>query len=384
MNYQLGKSFLSGDGVISGPTGPDEIRQYGIPLGGLSGVTSGSSKWYEMTPERINGIGVERVFLNFQTPHAHVGTPIFVEVSHISPVTNQRENKIFVVNPEDAANRQFYIDHGYSNGILSAYGGVQVRVLQTFRTTTGATSIRGIFGPTELLAIAKPISNPLPESTSVPPGSYFLYEDGGKWVTPDGTEIFVEDSSIHLDDGSVLYPDGSFTDDEGNHYIRAQLEQSRSESLNEIEANHCFPAGTPVLMADGVERAIETVAIGDMVMAFDGLGELQPRRVTQTHVTPDQELIQIGDLRVTPGREFLSADGTFQAIEALAGNGQIVSVDGDIFDCPPPRRLLAAIHLAPLVICCIAYASCSYCCFNRLSAGQIQLYLAQNIQYIFF
>ena len=97
----------------------------------------------------------------------------------------------------------------------------------------------------------------------------------------------------------------------------------------------CFPAGTPVLMADGNEQAIETVAIGDMVMAFDGFGELKPRRVTQTHVTPNQDLIQIGELQVTPGHEFLRADGSFGPVGALAGGGELVRADATLVDCPP-------------------------------------------------
>ena len=39
----------------------------------------------------------------------------------------------------------------------------------------------------------------------------------------------------------------------------------------------CFPAGTPVTMADGSEKRIETIAVGDMVMSHTG----KPRRVTE-------------------------------------------------------------------------------------------------------
>ncbi|MCJ0875838.1 polymorphic toxin-type HINT domain-containing protein [Streptomyces sp. AP-93] len=53
------------------------------------------------------------------------------------------------------------------------------------------------------------------------------------------------------------------------------------------EAPHSFPAGTNVLMADGSQRPIEQIAVGDLVTATDPTsGETGPRAVTRTILTP--------------------------------------------------------------------------------------------------
>ncbi|MEU2155431.1 DddA-like double-stranded DNA deaminase toxin [Streptomyces sp. NPDC019396] len=51
---------------------------------------------------------------------------------------------------------------------------------------------------------------------------------------------------------------------------------------------HSFPAGTPVLLADGTSRPIERMRVGDLVTATDPTtGETGPRAVTRTIHTPD-------------------------------------------------------------------------------------------------
>ena len=49
--------------------------------------------------------------------------------------------------------------------------------------------------------------------------------------------------------------------------------------------HHCFVRGTPVLLADGNRKPIEQIEVGDIVFAFDELGELQPRRVLRLSKT---------------------------------------------------------------------------------------------------
>ncbi|WP_159400938.1 polymorphic toxin-type HINT domain-containing protein [Streptomyces sp. NRRL B-24484] len=72
-----------------------------------------------------------------------------------------------------------------------------------------------------------------------------------------------------------------------------------------------FPAGTKVLMADGTARAIETVRVGDLVLAADPLtGARGPRAVTATIYTPDDR--DFAELTVTHG------DGTSGKITATA------------------------------------------------------------------
>ncbi|MET8545835.1 polymorphic toxin-type HINT domain-containing protein, partial [Kitasatospora sp. NPDC004799] len=66
-----------------------------------------------------------------------------------------------------------------------------------------------------------------------------------------------------------------------------------------------FPAGTRVLMADGSTRAIETVKVGDEVLATDPTtGVTGPRRVSDTIYTPDDG--DFTDISLGAGRSLTS------------------------------------------------------------------------------
>ncbi|MFF2546204.1 polymorphic toxin-type HINT domain-containing protein [Kitasatospora sp. NPDC058063] len=68
-----------------------------------------------------------------------------------------------------------------------------------------------------------------------------------------------------------------------------------------------FPAGTRVLMGDGSTRAIETVRIGDEVLATDPTtGQTGPRRVTATIYGPDDR--DFTDLSLGGGQALTSTD----------------------------------------------------------------------------
>lgn len=92
----------------------------------------------------------------------------------------------------------------------------------------------------------------------------------------------------------------------------------------------CFSAGTPITSADGRTVPIEEIEIGDEVLAFDsntekGKGKKIARRVTQTHRTEAQQLIDFHGLKVTPGHSFLTGEGDFKPlIEILETDGTVV------------------------------------------------------------
>ncbi|MEW1551828.1 polymorphic toxin-type HINT domain-containing protein [Streptomyces tsukubensis] len=68
---------------------------------------------------------------------------------------------------------------------------------------------------------------------------------------------------------------------------------------------HSFPAGTPVLMADGTGRPIEQVKVGDQVTATDpDTGETGSRTVTRTIHTPDDR--DFTDVTLTDGSTLTS------------------------------------------------------------------------------
>ena len=90
----------------------------------------------------------------------------------------------------------------------------------------------------------------------------------------------------------------------------------------------CFAGDTPILMADGTERPIKDVRLGDMVMAFDGLGPLEPRRVVGLMVHAGREVRDIGVL-VTPEHRFLTPDGDHKPLEQIIEReGLAINADG--------------------------------------------------------
>jgi hypothetical protein len=87
-------------------------------------------------------------------------------------------------------------------------------------------------------------------------------------------------------------------------------------------------------MADGTEKPIEQIRIGDLVMAFDpaaqhGRSALTPSRVTRTFQNTARIIVDLRGTRMTPGHVCLTGDGTFATIAAiLAADGSLVEADG--------------------------------------------------------
>lgn len=117
--------------------------------------------------------------------------------------------------------------------------------------------------------------------------------------------------------------------------VKELLEKLNQNNLiqNNLQP-HCFTAETPILMSDGTYKPIAEIKIGDEVMAFEGLGELQPCKVIATSIKPDQEVIQLGNIKVTPGHQFLLPDGSFQSIGEVDVNGYLVGVTGKLIPHP--------------------------------------------------
>ncbi len=97
----------------------------------------------------------------------------------------------------------------------------------------------------------------------------------------------------------------------------------------------CFPAGTPIELPNGRSAAIETLRVGDLVMAFDpnadrGRGALAPKRITRLFENATRSWIKLDSgLTATPGHHFLAEDGGFKLLEDLvAQQGHIVLANG--------------------------------------------------------
>lgn len=101
----------------------------------------------------------------------------------------------------------------------------------------------------------------------------------------------------------------------------------------------CFSAGTRIRMADGSEKSIEDIEVGDLVLAFDPknptqTGGLSPKKVINTfrNYTDHWYLLQAEDsnnwqaqeLLVTSGHRFLASDGLFRAIKDILSSDSII------------------------------------------------------------
>ena len=79
----------------------------------------------------------------------------------------------------------------------------------------------------------------------------------------------------------------------------------------------CFTADTPVLMADGKTKPIADVRVGDVVTAFDELGNLVSRKVIKTYVHQNRQAFLLNGLKTTAGHLFLTASGEFKLVGNL-------------------------------------------------------------------
>ena len=82
------------------------------------------------------------------------------------------------------------------------------------------------------------------------------------------------------------------------HAVFASVQSLRGKRLETVGrfdfyfTDECFPAGTPIRMADGSEKAIEDVAIGDSVLAFDEeTNDFFPGNVSEVSTNTAHELI---------------------------------------------------------------------------------------------
>ncbi len=123
------------------------------------------------------------------------------------------------------------------------------------------------------------------------------------------------------------------------------LTSSDSLATYEYADDACFAPGTLVSMADGSTKPIEQVVAGDSVLSFaeysdDGRGDLEPRDVVRTFVTPNQPLLRLGDVSVTPGHMMLNGDGQFRPLAEVIDKGQaLVNMAGDVIPLPDVEQV---------------------------------------------
>jgi hypothetical protein len=107
----------------------------------------------------------------------------------------------------------------------------------------------------------------------------------------------------------------------------------------------CFVAGTPVTMADGTTRAIETIQAGDHVLAFDiAAGRAVDELVEELIVHHDHPALVVvnGDLTTTPEHRFY-ADGAWIRADELRVGSLLTTVAGES-DRPSLRAVTSLVE----------------------------------------
>jgi Pretoxin HINT domain len=98
----------------------------------------------------------------------------------------------------------------------------------------------------------------------------------------------------------------------------------------------CFTAGTPVLLADGLKVPIETVLVGDLVLARDEVsGETAPCPITKTfrHEVSETLVLRLGGggkIETTGAHRFAVAGRGFQAARKLRSQDSLLTRDGSL------------------------------------------------------
>jgi hypothetical protein len=166
--------------------------------------------------------------------------------------------------------------------------------------------------------LATEAANMVRQSSEAPPG------EGSVIVSHSDPRIL--DPSLY--DASRLPTSGTFVPES----VREAFPQRFGRGS--VTAPRCFLAGTPILMADGQEKPIEDIRVGDMVMSFDpsadqGRGALVPKPVSRTFQNITRSIIDLRGLHMTPGHVCLTDDGRFETIaEILLRDGILIEADG--------------------------------------------------------
>ena len=184
-------------------------------------------------------------------------------------------------------------------------------------------------------------------------------------LPPDFKLRFIDNDHADL---TVVLPDiveggRELTDDELSAVSGGVVTLESSVSLNQpvrlsspVMPGPCFAAGTPVLLADGTTRPIETITVGTRVLAYDDrAGGIVAATVSQRLEHGPERLYRAAfeqatrDLLVTSNHPVYS-DGRWQAIGSLAVPSELQAFD-EAARQAAPRRLLAfeaTVHHEPV------------------------------------
>lgn len=124
--------------------------------------------------------------------------------------------------------------------------------------------------------------------------------------------------------------------------IIAEIDGSASRSdnySNTFENDSCFLSGTMIEMANGTQKAIEEIVVGDMIASYSDNdpvdSKLEAKQVIKLFRNEVEHMLDVHGLRVTPGHVTLCGDGQFEGkhvpiIDILLSDGALVKADGQL------------------------------------------------------
>ncbi len=115
-----------------------------------------------------------------------------------------------------------------------------------------------------------------------------------------------------------------------------ELSQGSTRLLSHADevATACFAAGTPVLRADGTEKPVEEVEVGDEVTAFNpDTGQTEARSVVDTYVHHDVPTYDVvidheQSVRTTSEHPFMVVGQGWTTVRELRKGDELVRPDG--------------------------------------------------------
>jgi len=173
------------------------------------------------------------------------------------------------------------------------------------------------------------------------------YDDSGRRVhvaTLRGEEAPIEAFLQKLEDGTIVIP--RIEDDPGallgiiNQFADVEpdliIDTEAPPEFGKIPDPECFAAGTMIAMADGAEKPIEAMRVGDKVLGMQetgGGGPLQVGEVTTVWSRQVDHVLDFFGTQVTPGHHFLRGDGPkegrYQALlDILCEDGVLLRKSG--------------------------------------------------------
>ncbi|MBM3249147.1 MAG: hypothetical protein FJZ10_07010, partial [Candidatus Omnitrophica bacterium] len=109
-----------------------------------------------------------------------------------------------------------------------------------------------------------------------------------------------------------------------------------------VRARPCFLAGTPILLADGSQKPIEQIKVGDMILAYDvDKNKMIKDKVKAVSVhDADNYLIVNDELKATPNHPFFS-EGKWVEIGNLKIGDKILKQDGSYQEIKNIKKIKA-------------------------------------------